>query len=247
MKKPKFKNPMLIDGILLVDKPVDWTSHDVCSFVRKRFRIQKVGHAGTLDPMASGLLVILLGRGTKQSMQLTACNKEYEGVMRLGMQTDSHDRTGEVTGEKPWEGVSLEDVREKAAEFTGEITQVPPMISALKHKGVRLYKLARKGKEVPREGRKVRVHALDIREKDGPMVSFRVEVSKGTYVRTLIHDLGGELGCLATLHDLRRIRSGKFHVSSSVNIDTLRDTEPEKLREIILPLRSLAYASSQSA
>lgn len=234
-----------LDGILIVDKPQEWTSHDVCAFVRKRFGIKKVGHAGTLDPLATGVLVVLLGRATKSSMPLSACDKEYAGVMQLGIATDSHDRTGAILEEKPWDFVTLEQIRGKALAFTGEIIQVPPMVSALKHKGVRLYKLARKGQTVPREGRPVNVHALDIERLEGPHVHFSVRVSKGTYVRTLVNDLGETLGCGATLKELRRIRSGNCALTESVTIDDLRTLSLQDLRNRVFPVYSiLPYANS---
>lgn len=229
----------LVDGILLVDKPSDWTSHDVCAFVRKRFKIKKVGHAGTLDPLATGLLVLLLGRATKQSIALSSCEKEYRGVMELGLKTDSHDKTGKVLAAAPWEHISLEDIREKALQFTGEITQVPPMVSALKHQGVRLYQLARQGIEVPREGRQVTVYEFLIEGKENARVSLSARVSKGTYLRTLIHDLGEALGCYATLAELRRLRSGPFRLSESVTVDTLREWTIKELRPKVLSLSTL--------
>ncbi len=229
----------LVDGILLVDKPSDWTSHDVCAFVRKRFKIKKVGHAGTLDPLATGLLVLLLGRATKQSIALSACEKEYRGVMELGLKTDSHDKTGKVLATAPWEHIRLEDIREKALQFTGEIMQVPPMVSALKHQGVRLYQLARQGIEVPREGRQVTVYELLIEGKENARVALSARVSKGTYLRTLIHDLGEALGCYATLAELRRLRSGPFRLSDSVTVDTLREWTIKELRPKVLSLSTL--------
>jgi tRNA pseudouridine55 synthase len=225
---------MLNDGILIVDKPKDWTSHDVCAFIRKKFKIEKVGHAGTLDPMATGVLVVLVGRATKQSMTLSSCDKEYVGVMELGLKTDSHDKTGQVTGTAPWETTTLESVKEKAASFCGEIIQVPPMVSALKHKGVRLYKLARKGIDVPREGRKICVRRFDILRKDGALVHFSCEVSKGTYLRTLVHDVGLALGCFATLFELRRVRSGDFLIENGLTIDQLKQMQPEDFRQKLL-------------
>lgn len=225
-----------VDGILIVDKPGGWTSHDVCAFVRKRFRIKKVGHAGTLDPVATGVLVLLLGRGTKQSIHFSSCEKEYQGVMRLGFQTDSHDSEGTLLKEAPWEFVTLDLIREKGRDYTGDIIQVPPMVSALKHQGVRLYKLARKGEVVPREGRKVTVHYFNFESKDGPCVRFSVCVSKGTYVRTLVNDLGESLGCLATLGELRRIRSGHFSVDDSVTIDQLKKFSPKEFQDKVFPL-----------
>jgi tRNA pseudouridine55 synthase len=229
-----------IDGVLLVDKPENWTSHDVCAFVRRRFGIKKVGHAGTLDPLATGLLVLLLGKATKSSMSLSACDKEYFGAMELGVQTDSHDRHGKVTAEAPWEHITLEAIKAKAAaEFTGAIVQVPPMVSALKHEGQRLYKLARQGKTVPREGRPVTVHEFRIEKQDGKFVEFLAYVSKGTYVRTLVSDLGEALGSYATLARLRRLRSGSFKLEQSVTIENLKNFTPAQLREKVIPLSAV--------
>lgn len=229
-----------IDGVLLVDKPESWTSHDVCAFVRSRFGIKKVGHAGTLDPLATGLLVLLLGQATKRSDALSACDKEYFGALELGVQTDSHDRQGKVTAEASWEHVTLEEIRAKAAaEFTGEIIQVPPMVSALKHEGTRLYKLARQGKTVPREGRRVTVREFRFEKKEGKFVEFLADVSKGTYVRTLVNDLGEALGCYATLARLRRLRSGSFRLEQSLTIDDLKKITPAQLREKVIPLSAV--------
>lgn len=236
-----------IDGVLLVDKPENWTSHDVVAFVRRRFGIKKVGHAGTLDPLATGLLVLLLGKATKISMQLSACDKEYFGAMELGVQTDSHDRHGKVTLEAPWEHITLEEIRAKAAaEFTGDIVQVPPMVSALKHEGQRLYKLARQGKTVPRDGRPVTVHEFRIEKKEGKFVEFLAYVSKGTYVRTLVSDLGDTLGCHATLARLRRLRSGKFSLEQGVTIEDLKAFTPAQLREKVIPLSAVALHEDHS-
>ncbi|MDD5217078.1 MAG: tRNA pseudouridine(55) synthase TruB [Candidatus Omnitrophica bacterium] len=234
-----------LDGVLIVDKPPDWTSHDVCAFIRKRFHIKKVGHAGTLDPLATGLLVVLLGKATKHSIELSSCDKEYLGVMELGVETDSHDRQGNVVARAAWEHVTVDVIRNKAREFTGEIIQVPPMVSALKHKGVRLYKLARQGKTVPREGRKVIIHELKIESQDGALVHFFARVSKGTYLRTLINDLGKAMGCLASLFQLRRIRSGNFVLQDSVTVESLRQFSPAELRDKVFPLHSVvSYANS---
>ncbi|MBI3312669.1 MAG: tRNA pseudouridine(55) synthase TruB [Candidatus Omnitrophica bacterium] len=231
---------LMTEGVLIVDKPQDWTSHDVCAFVRKRFRIKKVGHAGTLDPLATGLLILLLGKATKHSIPLSSCDKEYFGVMELGIETDTHDRRGKVTGEAPWESMTLEGIREKAREFTGEILQVPPMVSALKYQGVRLYKLARKGQVVPREGRKVTVHEFRIEKKEGPFVHFFARVSKGTYLRTLVNDLGKSLGCLAALAELRRTRSGEFSLKDSVTINQLKSFSLQDLAPHVFGLSALS-------
>lgn len=228
-----------MDGILLVDKPQEWTSHDVCTFVRKRYRIKKVGHAGTLDPLATGLLVLLLGKATKLSIQLSGTEKEYVGKMELGVQTDSHDRQGKVLEVAPWEAVTLEAVRKAALDFTGEIVQVPPMVSALKHQGTRLYKLARQGVTVEREGRPVIVREFELTEKLGPFISFSACVSKGTYVRTLVNDLGESLGCYATLAELKRIRSGEFKIDGAVTVEQMRVLQPEQITKHVCPLNQI--------
>ena len=232
-----------IEGILAVDKPKGWTSHDVCAFVRKRFRIAKVGHAGTLDPLATGVLVLLLGRATKLSQELSSCDKEYFGTFELGVETDSHDRDGKVIGEAPWEGVTIEKIRGLLPGFVGEIEQMPPMISAIRYKGVRLYHLARRGTVVPREKRRITVYEFQIESQKGPFVRFFSRVSKGTYLRTLVHDLGEALGCHATLSELRRIRAGDFRLEDAVTVESLRNFSVEELGKKIFPLSSFpAYA-----
>lgn len=226
-----------LNGILIVDKPAGWTSHDVCAFVKKCFKIKKVGHAGTLDPLATGVLVLLLGQSTKQSMVLSAKEKEYAGVFRLGVKTDSHDCQGKVTAEAAWDHVTLEMLRTKALEFTGDILQTPPMVSALKHQGVRLYRLARKGVVVPREPRNVTVHTFEILGKDHDLVSMRACVSKGTYLRTLVNDLGEAIGCYATLTELRRLRSGEFEIKEAVTVEQLKAFTPKEFEDKIIGLR----------
>lgn len=236
MTRPESK---FIDGILAVDKPKGWTSHDVCAFVRKRFRLAKVGHAGTLDPLATGVLVLLLGRATKLSQELSSCDKEYFGAFELGVETDSHDRDGQVLRQAPWEGITLEKIREELKNFVGEIEQIPPMISAIRYKGVRLYQLARRGTVVPREKRRIVVYEFRAERQEEALVHFFAHVSKGTYLRTLVHDLGEVLGCHATLSELRRIRSGKFRLDDAVTIETLKQISGEALDRLVFPLSSL--------
>lgn len=237
------KNPL--DGILLVDKPKDWTSHDVCHFVRKRFHIKKVGHAGTLDPLATGLLVLLIGRATKFSQPLSASDKTYQGIMELGIATDSHDRQGKIIREASWEHVTLEVAREKAKAFLGAIIQIPPMVSALKHQGRRLYELSRKGIIVEREGRPITVYEWDFRSKDGKFIHFFARVSKGTYLRTLVNDLGEALGSFAALRELRRLQCGEFSLHDGVTVDQLKEMSITDLRKHILPLsRFPSHATS---
>ena len=237
------QNTKPVEGVLPVDKPQGWTSHDVCAFVRKRFKIQKVGHAGTLDPLATGVLVLLLGRATKLSQDLSSCDKDYYGTMELGVETDSHDRDGKVINEASSEGVNLEKIQKAASDFTGEIEQIPPMISAIRYKGVRLYHLARRGAVVPREKRKIVVHELRIDSQTGPFVRFFARVSKGTYLRTLVHDIGEALGCHASLCELRRVRAGDFHLEDAVTIEALKNYSLDQLERRVFPLSSLpAYA-----
>jgi len=228
-----------MDGILLFNKPILWTSHDAVDFFRRRLGQKKIGHAGTLDPMATGLLLILFNRATKQSMVLSGQDKDYQGTLRLGIKTDSQDRTGKVLAEGDASGVTWAQVAEKAAALTGDILQVPPMVSALKHQGVRLYKLARQGKEVERQGRPVKVYQFDILDKSGPLVQFFVSVSKGTYVRTLAHDLGESLGCFAALEALRRVRAGVFDLSRCVTVEELKRMTRDELKNRIIPSSKL--------
>lgn len=227
-----------LEGVLAVDKPKGWTSHDVCAFVRKRFRISKVGHAGTLDPLATGVLVLLLGRATKLSQELSSCDKEYYGTFELGVETDSHDRDGRVLHEAPWQGIDIEKIQKVLPAFRGEIEQMPPMISAIRYKGMRLYQLARRGTVVPREKRKITVHAFRVEEQEGRFVKFFSHVSKGTYLRTLVHDIGEALGCHATLSELRRIRAGDFRLENAVTIDDLKNFTIDELDRRLAPLSS---------
>lgn len=232
-------------GLLLVDKPPEWTSHDVVNLVRRRFAVRRVGHCGTLDPIATGLLVLVLGRATKLSSRLMSQDKVYSGALMLGVETHSQDRTGEVTATRPVEGVDAERIRAVAGRYVGTILQVPPMVSAVKHKGKRLYKLARQGREVEREPRPVRIHRLDIGRIALPYVDFEVHCSKGTYVRTLCADIGRDLGCGAHMYDLRRLRSGSFDVRDAFPVDTIRSWERDDLLRHMTPLAGVVLALMQ--
>lgn len=224
-----------LDGILPVDKPQEWTSHDVVNFVRGRYRLAKVGHGGTLDPMATGLLVLLLGKCTKQSDTVMQGKKTYVGTYTLGVSTDSQDADGTVTQTRPVpEELTRERLESLAAEFTGEIEQIPPMVSALKKGGVPLYKLAREGKTIEREPRPVTIHTYEIIDIRLPEVDVSITCSKGTYVRTLAHDFGERLGCGAHLSALRRTASGTFDVQDAVTIDTLREWDLEALQQHLM-------------
>lgn len=228
-----------LDGAILVDKPAGPTSHDVVDAIRRRFQIRKVGHCGTLDPNATGLLIIVLGRGTKLSERLMGDDKVYEGVMKFGETTDSYDSDGELTGSLPLLPLTLEELNTAAAGFIGDLMQVPPMVSAIKQNGVPLYKLARKGIEVERDPRLVHVYNFRFTAYTEPLGAFRVACTKGTYVRSLAHDLGGKLGCGAHLTALRRSASGKFDVADALPLDAvLRLTAPE-LTKRVLPFLKL--------
>src|SRR5436190_4126631 len=188
------------DGALLIDKPSGPTSHDVVDAIRRQFGIKKVGHCGTLDPNATGLLVIVLGRGTKLSEKLMSDDKVYEGTIKLGETTNSYDADGELVNSLPVPPITLEQLNETASTFIGDQMQTPPMVSAVKIKGVPLYKLARKGMEVEREARLIHIYNFRFSAYAEPMASFRLACTKGTYVRSIAHDLGQKLGCGAHLH-----------------------------------------------
>jgi tRNA pseudouridine55 synthase len=221
-----------IDGVLLVDKPQGMTSHDVVDRVRRHFNMKRVGHCGTLDPMATGLLVLVLGRSTKLSERLTSEDKEYEGTLYLGVKTASQDAEGEVIERKPVPPLTMDDILKAAADFKGDVYQIPPMVSAKKIGGQPLYKLARKGKEVEREPRLIHIYRLDFHDFELPTVKFRLLCSKGTYVRTICNDLGEKLGCGGHLCQLRRTASGGLSLSAAATLE-------EILKQNLAGLRSL--------
>ena len=225
-----------IDGLLLVDKPMDWTSHDVVNCIRSRFNLSKTGHCGTLDPIATGLLVLLLGHATKLQDRLLSEDKVYTGTMRLGVETDSEDRTGVVTATADASGVTPEQVRAVAARFLGPQQQTPPMVSAIKKDGKPLYKLARKGEVIERESRPIVIHALELSRIALPDVDFCVHCSKGTYIRTLCADMGRALGCGAHMLELRRESSGSFQVADAVNMDAIKSWELPEFVQHVQPL-----------
>ena len=210
-----------LDGLLLVDKPSGPTSHDVVAQIRRRFRIAKVGHGGTLDPMATGLLVILLGKGTKISDRVMGHDKTYEATLRLGIETDSQDADGQVVAEKDAAAVTAEQVAAQMKARLGDQMQLPPMVSAIKIQGVPLYKLARKGETVERPPKLIHVYRFDLLDFTPPDVRFVVECTKGTYVRTLAHDVGQSLGVGAHLVQLRRTKIGQLDVARAFALDDL--------------------------
>ncbi len=224
------------DGVLLVDKAPGMTSHDVVALVRRRLQIKKVGHCGTLDPIATGLLLLTLGRGTKIQDLLMSEDKEYAGTLKLGATTDTQDCAGQILQERPVPTLSEETVRAAFEKYRGDFYQMPPMVSAIKQGGVPLYKLARQGKVVEREPRLVHVYNYTIDRIGPPEIDFSVGCSKGFYVRTYAHDIGEELGCGAHLLNLRRTRSGRFLVDGAITVEEIKNLEPVDILERILTL-----------
>jgi len=229
-----------LDGAILVDKPAGPTSHDVVDAIRRKFGIKKVGHCGTLDPNATGLLIIVLGRGTKLSERLMGDDKVYEGTIKFGETTDSYDSDGELTGSLPVMPMTLEQLNEEAATFIGDLMQVPPMVSAIKKGGVPLYKLARKGIEIEREPRLIHIYNFRFTEYAEPLGKFRVACTKGTYIRSLAHDLGQKLGCGAHLATLRRSASGKFDVADAKPLKEILEMSESQLQKHVMPFLKLA-------
>ncbi|MBE9537302.1 MAG: tRNA pseudouridine(55) synthase TruB [Proteobacteria bacterium] len=211
----------LLSGILLIDKPEGITSHGVVSKVRRALNMKKVGHAGTLDPFATGLLVILVGEGTKLSDSLMAGKKRYTAGVLMGEKTDTGDLSGSIVEKKSCAGIDEATVLDVLPRFTGEIKQVPPMYSALKRGGVPLYKMARKGLEVERKPREVFIDRVDVASFDSPLFSIDVECSKGTYIRTLGEDISEAMGTCGHLISLRRLSVGPFSLEDAINIDQL--------------------------
>jgi tRNA pseudouridine55 synthase len=227
------------DGALLIDKPAGPTSHDVVDAIRRQFQIKKVGHCGTLDPNATGLLIIVLGRGTKLSERLMSSDKVYEGTIKFGETTDSYDADGELVASLPVPPMSLAEINEMAAGFVGDQMQMPPMVSAIKKDGVPLYKLARKGVEVERQARLIHVYNFKFSDYHEPIGQFRVACTKGTYVRSLAHDLGQKAGCGAHLATLRRTVSGKFDVANAVTFEDALGFSNGELEKRVIPFLKL--------
>jgi tRNA pseudouridine55 synthase len=212
-----------MEGIIVVDKPCGFTSHDVVAVVRRKLKVRRVGHAGTLDPLATGVLVILVGRATRLFEKFVVFDKAYQATLRLGTKTHTADIQGEVISEKPYAGVTRQAVEEAFGRFTGSIEQTPPMVSALKYRGERLYKLARKGIRIDRAARKIRIDVLKILDFTLPHVQFYLECSKGTYVRQVADDVGEALGCGACITEIRRTKVGPFVLDGSVKLEDLNE------------------------
>ena len=230
-----------LDGVLLIDKQSGCTSHDVVNDVRRCLKIRSVGHAGTLDPLATGLLVLLVGRATKLSQYLMSLDKVYTGAFRLGIATNSHDSEGEVVSESPVpDSLDAESLRAHMASFLGDQYQTPPMFSAKKVNGIPLYKLARQGQEVERQPRFINISRFELLSYQKPDAEFELACTKGTYVRTVCNDLGARIGCGAHMTALRRVSSGKFNVRDAVSIEALKQMNPSAVKKILIPVAEAA-------
>jgi tRNA pseudouridine55 synthase len=205
--------------MLLLDKPKDYSSARVVNIVKKFLDVNKAGHSGTLDPKATGLMIVCTGKLTKSLNELLGCDKEYEGVMVLGEKTRSFDSETEIYEKNSIEHISSEKIVETVKNFIGEIDQLPPMYSAVKHKGKPLYKFARKGKELERSTRKIIIKEFEIKSVNLPEVEFRVVCSKGTYIRALVSDFGDDLKAGAYLKELRRVKIGAYDVKDSMTVE----------------------------
>ena len=236
-------NPNLrrVNGILLLDKPAGMTSNAALQTVKKLYAARKAGHTGSLDPLATGLLPLCFGEATKVSGFLLDADKDYQVLCRFGERTSTGDAEGEVIEQRPVDNISEQQLRAVLDEFLGDIEQIPPMYSALKHKGKRLYKLARQGVEVEREARQVTIFDLDLVHLEAPIAEIRVRCSKGTYVRTLVEDIGERLGCGAHVAGLRRLGVGPFDDSGMISMEQLEAVAAEghyALDQLLLPMES---------
>jgi tRNA pseudouridine55 synthase len=229
-----------MDGILIINKQSGMTSHDVVAVIRRILKTKKVGHTGTLDPEATGVLVACVGKATKLSGFLMATSKEYIAEMQLGIRTDSQDSTGKIVSRTNNINVTREQVEQVLGKLTGEINQIPPMVSAVRHHGKKLYELARKGQEVKREPRKVKIYSLELLKFEPPKIAFKVECSKGTYIRTLCSDIGEMVGCGAHQASLIRTRTGPFKIDNSLTLDELENL-PSPEEKIIPPEKALSF------
>ena len=225
-----------MDGIIIIDKEPGFTSHDVVAKLRGICGQKKIGHTGTLDPAATGVLPVCLGSGTRLCDMLTDTDKEYVAELLLGVETDTQDTTGRVLAAREV-NVSQEELRAAVFSFAGDYGQVPPMYSALKVNGKKLYELAREGKEVERKARQVKIHEIEILDCSLPVVRLRVACSKGTYIRTLCADIGARLGCGGTMQSLRRTAAGRFRLEDAVTLERVQEKKDQgRLKELILPV-----------
>lgn len=229
----------MMDGIINIYKEADYTSHDVIARMRGILKTRKLGHTGTLDPDAVGVLPVCIGRATKACDMLTDRSKVYEAVLRLGVTTDTEDMSGQILTENPVD-VTEEQVREAVAHFVGDYEQIPPMYSAIKVEGRKLYELAREGKVIERKPRPVTIFELDIIKIELPLVYLRVSCSKGTYIRSLCRDIGDRLGCGGCMEHLTRTRVGEFVIENAITLSQLEDLmREERVEEYIKPVDRL--------
>lgn len=228
---------MELSGVLNINKPGGMTSHDVVDVVRRLLKMRRIGHTGTLDPRATGVLPLCVGRATRIAQFLTQADKEYLITMQLGITTDTLDADGKVLSRTDHVDVDPARLREVLESFVGEIQQVPPLFSAKKHHGERLYRLARRGETVERQPVAIRIYDLTLLECDLPFVRFRVSCSKGTYARTLCDDVGRVLGCGAHLYALTRVRSGRFLIEDALTLEQLEQAVVEdRIRDVLIPI-----------
>jgi tRNA pseudouridine55 synthase len=225
---------MTDSGLLLVDKPAGPSSAQVVHRIKERLGAKRVGHLGTLDPFASGLLLLGINEGTKIADVFLHASKSYQGIMVLGVETDSQDATGKILQVRALPSIEETEIKNLERQFFGDLQQVPPMFSALKRQGVPLYRLARQGKEVPREPRAIRIEKLRLNRLTGDEIEIQLTCSRGTYVRTLVADMGKSLGCGAHLKSLRRIACGHLHVDQSLTLDELERQNAEEIRLLAL-------------
>ncbi len=234
-ERERLLSPDRVFGILSINKPSGPTSHDIVAIVRRGTGLRKVGHAGTLDPMASGVLVLCLGPATRLSEYAMRSTKRYRALVRLGATTDTYDAEGEIVAETPLDDLTIIEVEAALAQFRGEIEQIPPMYSAIKKSGKKLYELARAGETIEREPRRVTISELTLTDSALPDITLEVACSPGTYIRSLAHDLGEALGVGAHLTGLVRVASGSFHVNDAVTLGVLqRSFETGAWREYLL-------------
>lgn len=216
-------NDMELNGVLVIDKPLGMTSFQVIKLTRRLLNIKKIGHTGTLDPLATGILTLCIGKATKLSEKLMMGHKRYEGLMQLGMETTTYDKEGEIVSERPVpQDLTMERLQQIADTFTGRLLQVPPAFSAVKHKGQPLYKLARKGIFVQKDAREIEIFSFVVTSWEPPVMGFSLHCSKGTYVRTLTHDFGQKVECGACLIQLHRTQNGIFHIGHAVSLNDIR-------------------------
>lgn len=233
----------MINGIILIDKPKNITSYGVVDKIKKHFLLKKVGHGGTLDPFATGLLIVLIGRATKISSQFLNCNKSYEGLMTIGKETDTFDLTGKVVNEIDASKITAVKLNEVIKSFSGPIKQKPPLFSAIKVNGQKAYKLARKGKSIELAERDVKIYELSVDEFTGgkyPKAAFSCRVSKGTYIRSLAHDIGKSLGVGAYLEELRRTEVGHFSIQDALSLDEVLKWDPTELQRHLIEKKNVS-------